>query len=388
MSFEQFLRDKNLIDDRQLAEALRVREEFGGSTGDILRRLGYIESPTLLQAASDFTGINSIDITSLSIEKSVLGKMSASDAWNLRVLPFEFDSQNNCLKLACKFPLEASIKDQLSHLMGDMKVEIYFADDRALDAAILNHYRHEMVATNNDGNSLTASSPDSRPKTSEEQSTRCQIAKSYLFLTPYRTADQLLCKALSREGAEITVVDSLDEAEQLICEHKYDYFLIREQFSQNQEKVIELCNTRLPDCIIIEYGSIDQLIDKNLSKTGILSLGTHGSLSDLNTIDLLQIMKSNDKTVRVDISANGRQLTMFIDRGNLIYAECGQWLGAGAVFRGLLWNRGIWNIDTVSTDTFPPPNVNRSIDSILIEGCYLIDEQNKPSVELQGSKDN
>jgi DNA-binding response OmpR family regulator len=106
-------------------------------------------------------------------------------------------------------------------------------------------------------------------------------------------------------------------------------------------------------------------------------LGTHGTLKDMNVIDLLQAMGPGDKTVRISVTGSGKQLTMFLDHGRLTYAACDEKIGAEAVYEGLTWRAGIWSVDPIRPDDLPEPNNERSIDSILIEGCHLLDEISK-----------
>jgi hypothetical protein len=113
-------------------------------------------------------------------------------------------------------------------------------------------------------------------------------------------------------------------------------------------------------------------------------LGTHGSLAHMNVIDLLQAMGPGNKTLRISVSAQGNQLTMYLSGGQIVYAECEGNTGANAVFRALSWDRGIWSVDRLEQADLPAPNVDRSIDSILIEGCHLLDERrrsNQPAAE-------
>lgn len=103
-------------------------------------------------------------------------------------------------------------------------------------------------------------------------------------------------------------------------------------------------------------------------------MGTHGSLQDMNVIDLLQAMGSSGKTACINISAEGQQLIMYLRNGNIVFAECGDKIGANAVFMGLSWSRGVWSVDPVEPNAMPEQNNFRTIDSILIEGVHLLDE--------------
>lgn len=113
----------------------------------------------------------------------------------------------------------------------------------------------------------------------------------------------------------------------------------------------------------------------------IQGLGTHGSLSDMNVIDLLQAMRSSEKTALISVTGLREQLNVYISGGNLIYAESGELEGPEAVFNAIRWRQGVWSIEPISPEDLPEPNNTRSIDAILIEGCTLMDETNQQSLQ-------
>ena len=103
-------------------------------------------------------------------------------------------------------------------------------------------------------------------------------------------------------------------------------------------------------------------------------LGTHGNLTHMNVIDLLQATGPSNKTLCINVSAKGKQLTMYLDKGQLIYAENDDLTGEQAIYKSLNWDSGIWSVDQVSQNDLPEKNISHPIDAILIEGCHLIDE--------------
>lgn len=110
-------------------------------------------------------------------------------------------------------------------------------------------------------------------------------------------------------------------------------------------------------------------------------MGTHGTLADMNLIDLLQALGHAQKTVRISITACGEHLTMFLEDGSLIWAECGDETGAEAVYCGLAWIQGIWSVDPIKNEELPVPNNQLSIDALLIEGCHRLDEDRRMPAE-------
>jgi hypothetical protein len=115
-------------------------------------------------------------------------------------------------------------------------------------------------------------------------------------------------------------------------------------------------------------------------------MGTHGSLEDMNVIDLLQAIGHTQKTVRISVTGHGSQLSMCIDQGRLVFAECEQATGAEAIYRALVWQHGVWSVDPIEPRELPEPNNDEPIDSILIEGCRRMDEHARGDSETMDSE--
>ncbi len=109
----------------------------------------------------------------------------------------------------------------------------------------------------------------------------------------------------------------------------------------------------------------------------IQELGTHGSLENMNLIDLLQMMGCSKKTVSLSVTGAGKQLLIYLDQGQITYAECEDKVGADAVYDAIEWEKGVWSIDPIDSEKLPIPNNELPNDLILIEGCRLLDEKKR-----------
>jgi hypothetical protein len=103
-------------------------------------------------------------------------------------------------------------------------------------------------------------------------------------------------------------------------------------------------------------------------------LGTHGTLEDMSLIDLLEVWRTNKRPVRIEVSASSDHLTVYVDRGRIIHAQCGNDVGADAILRGMAWQRGVWSIEAVDPAELPTPNIDQDIDSVLLEACVRLDK--------------
>ena len=106
-------------------------------------------------------------------------------------------------------------------------------------------------------------------------------------------------------------------------------------------------------------------------------LGTHGSLADMGLTDILESFRGNRRPARLSVTAFGNQLTVYLDGGKIIAADCGESKGTEALLRGIPWRQGIWNIESIEASELPEPNIDQNIDKVLIEACTKLDEAAK-----------
>ena len=107
--------------------------------------------------------------------------------------------------------------------------------------------------------------------------------------------------------------------------------------------------------------------------------GAKGNLADLNMIDLLQALGPGRRSMRMSVFSNGDQLEIYLDRGTIIYAKLGDLVGPDAIYRAMLWDEGSWEVTPVKLNQMPEPNNELSNESILMEGCRLMDEAGRQS---------
>jgi DNA-binding response OmpR family regulator len=90
--------------------------------------------------------------------------------------------------------------------------------------------------------------------------------------------------------------------------------------------------------------------------------------------DLMQTLSQSLKSVRIDLARpNGEQAVVYLDRGQLTHAACGELTGGWAVYRIIAWeDDGRFAVEP--TTAFPEPNIGLPLESVLMEGCRLLDE--------------
>jgi DNA-binding response OmpR family regulator len=108
--------------------------------------------------------------------------------------------------------------------------------------------------------------------------------------------------------------------------------------------------------------------------------GMSGRLADMNLVDLVQALGLGRKTVKITVQNDGDEpgtLTIYLKDGDLVFAALGELAGAEAVYEGMAWGTGSWNVEPANPDAIPEPNNEESNEAILMEGCRLIDEHVK-----------
>lgn len=90
--------------------------------------------------------------------------------------------------------------------------------------------------------------------------------------------------------------------------------------------------------------------------------------------DLMQALSQSLKSVRIDLErATGERAVVYLDRGQLTHAASGDLRGGPAVYRVIAWeDDGRFAVEPVAD--FPEPNIGLPLESILMEGCRLLDE--------------
>ncbi len=90
--------------------------------------------------------------------------------------------------------------------------------------------------------------------------------------------------------------------------------------------------------------------------------------------DLLQALAQSLKSVRIDLERGcGERAVVYLDRGQLTHAACGDLRGGPAVHRVIAWeDDGRFAVEP--TADLPAPNIGLPLESVLMEGCRLLDE--------------
>lgn len=201
-----------------------------------------------------------------------------------------------------------------------------------------------------------------------------------------RSQPDMMVLLLPGEPAEVS--NSVqDLAAKGIDFKKTPTFLLVDSSSTSQ--LIKLFERGIEDIVALD-GSLDLLIAKmhkareriqaeaQQAAVGEDPSGSRGRLSDMNLIDLLQALGPSRKTVRITITAGNsddEKLVIYLNQGNITFAQLKDRVGAEAVYEAIAWTDGGWTVEPVSVESLPEPNNELANESILMEGCRLLDEK-------------
>jgi DNA-binding response OmpR family regulator len=104
---------------------------------------------------------------------------------------------------------------------------------------------------------------------------------------------------------------------------------------------------------------------------------TSGNVEDMNLVDLIQAMGPGGRTAKIKVMSGDGTLTICLDKGKIIYAECGDKTGAEAVYDGVTWRHGKWTVQPLKAGELPTPNNDDANEAILMEGCRRLDEKSR-----------
>jgi len=408
MRLDKILLNEGLANKNQVDEALAYQKRYGGRLETHLFRFGYVDEERLLKALSLQLRCSSVKLSSLEIDIDTLKTIPPHLAWSRLVLPLEYNESRNILKVACENPNDDALRDELAEVVSGKTIEYYVALGPVLKCAVIKYYRDELVNL--------AFKESLEPNIHTEENNRPdQICRQVLIYNEDKTSIDDLISDLHKLGYSTISAESIDQLTEILIRKRPDMLLLIK--SGNADEVSEFIDNltarmvidgSLPVFLIPDPNVVGEL--SSLLKNGIedvipieneyeplvikmnrirdrqevlkhqrlqvlRDLGTHGSLEDINVIDLIQTMGPSKKTARVSISACGKQLTIYLDNGHIIYAECDDKIGPDAVFEGLDWHQGVWSIDPISPDNLPEPNNFQSNESILLEGCRRLDER-------------
>ncbi|GAB63051.1 type IV fimbrial assembly protein [Candidatus Jettenia caeni] len=142
--FGQILKDKGLITEDQIQEALMIQRQKGGLLGDILTSLHYITSEQIMQALSGYLGLEIITLENMDISPEVITMVPAAIAQLYRIVPVS--NKNGVLTIVQADALNFEALDDLRLLLKH-SIKLMLCQKDEVVRAIEKYYpkKHESV---------------------------------------------------------------------------------------------------------------------------------------------------------------------------------------------------------------------------------------------------
>ncbi len=137
----ELLKDKGLINDKQLQEALENQRETKRLLGQVLIDLAFVKEADVVRAIGEQTGMPSINLDQLEIPGDVIKRVSASIARIYKVIPVKWE--DNTLTVAMADPLNVHTLNDLRFLLG-CEVRGAISTEDHVEKSIEKHYGTEM----------------------------------------------------------------------------------------------------------------------------------------------------------------------------------------------------------------------------------------------------
>jgi len=131
------IKERGLIDDLQLEEALQEQQRSGKPIGEILSDFGLVDTETQLQIMAEHLGTEVVQIDGIEFTPELLKNVPGSTARMYQCVPVE--DYGSSVRIAMANPLNPAAIDEISYLVGK-EVLLVVADPKVIDKVINKHY--------------------------------------------------------------------------------------------------------------------------------------------------------------------------------------------------------------------------------------------------------
>lgn len=133
----QILKDKNLIDEAKIRQALAIQKDKGGVIGKIFIEMGWVTEDEVLCALGEQFGMDTVNLDELEISPDVIQKVPVAMANIYRVVPVTF--KDDLLTIAMADPMNIQVLDDL-RIMLHCEVQGSVSNEDQIQRAIEKYY--------------------------------------------------------------------------------------------------------------------------------------------------------------------------------------------------------------------------------------------------------
>jgi hypothetical protein len=103
--------------------------------------------------------------------------------------------------------------------------------------------------------------------------------------------------------------------------------------------------------------------------------GVSGSLEDMPFTDMIQILATGGKSMKITLRHGEREGHVYLDQGEVVYADLGDMVGREAFYELMEWAQA--EFTAAQCKEFPASDFRASAMSLLMDGLRLHDEQSE-----------
>lgn len=262
---DEILIAEGLVTEVQIREALMRQKAHGGKVGSQLLYHRYIDEGGLVKALTIQFGCEGVVLSNLHIPDSVLEMIPKKIALARRILPFDFDTETNTLKVACEDPGDSDLANELKFLAKGRKTKLYVAAELALEIAVSRYYLGENVTLNS---SLAIEIPDEATETGKvsingleaDEDPAPSDREAVLLVTDEEYCGPLLQSIFERDEFEVVITDSADDAIEMIGTRRFHTVFIKDTVPGDYLDLIDRVRKISPRTRVRYYESAARLL--------------------------------------------------------------------------------------------------------------------------------
>ena len=262
---DEILVREGLISEVQIREALMRQKAHGGKLGSQLLYHRDIDEAGLVRALAIQFNCEGVVLSSLEIPDVVIRLIPSKVAIARRVMPFDYDPEQNLLKVACETPTDQSLINELNFVARGKAIKLYIAAELALNTAINKHYMGQNVTLEDRllleiPDDATDSDEDATIQPGVEQEAITPDQPTILLVTDEEYSGPLLQSLFERDGYQVTITDSADEAIEITGDNAFGAVLVKDTVSGDYLDLIDRLRKSSPSTGVHYYESASSLI--------------------------------------------------------------------------------------------------------------------------------
>ncbi len=285
--FTDLLLKKKLISPDQLSEAESIASATGIKLQDALVKQQYLSANEVMSAVAEFNGLQFVDMTDLTIPKSVIELVPESVARENVVLPLELEG--NTLKILTADPTNYDTVQKLQFILNKDIVPVLAVQEQIQEAINKNYGQTETESVD----SLLVEFTDTAIEFTQTESAGSMANADDSDAPVVRLVNLIISEAISLRASDIHIEPFADRVR---VRYRIDGVLVERDAAPRRLLLPLLSRLKI-------MGSID-ISEKRRPQDGRIKMTVHGKHFDLR-VSMLPSVHGQSAVMRI------------LDRGNI-----------------------------------------------------------------------